>query len=250
MAELEQVFERARAESRIAAPAWRTFARALKGTAKVGLTALTVLLLSLSITLSIASHRSPDGQYTVLGHPVMSVLSGSMTPAIRTGDLVIDEPVSAAQAAHLHVGQIITFSSPTDRDVFFTHRIVGIHHSGTSVSYVTKGDANNAPDAVAVPSASIVGLYSHKIPYGGYILNALHKPIVLALLVLSLLLGLLARSLLRLASSAKGSSDTAPARGPGMAGTRVALVPVPSKVSPSATQRPYPLPNSTQELHP
>jgi|GEM_PF-1339799 len=167
------------------------------------LVGLMVLLAGMSVALTIATHRSPNGQYRAFGHPVYSVLSGSMTPTIRTGDLVVDDVVTPVQAASLHVGQIITFSSPSDRSEFFTHRIVAVRHSrGGAVSYVTKGDANNAPDAAPIPSTAVVGLYSGKVPFGAYVLNALHKPAVLALLILSLLLALLSSSLLGIARSA------------------------------------------------
>ena len=57
--------------------------------------------------IAVATHISRDGGYTAFGHPVMTVLSGSMAPVIRTGDLIVDNPVTPAQASTLQPGQIV-----------------------------------------------------------------------------------------------------------------------------------------------
>lgn len=211
----------------------RRIARAVVRVVSWLVVTLVLVLASLSVGLNLAAQRAHDGQYTVLGHPVMSVLSGSMTPTIRTGDLVIDDPVTPAQAASLHVGQVITFSSPTDHRDFFTHRIVAVLHGrGGAVSYRTKGDANDAPDALPVPSSAVVGVYRAKVPYGGYLLSALHKPAVLALLVLSLLLALAASAFFRLAkaSGPRGGRRAGVPNRAGVATSRAQLVLAPVRV--------------------
>jgi signal peptidase len=155
-------------------------------------TILVVMVACIAVVLAAATHFSPKGQYTVFGHPVMIVLSGSMTPVIRTGDLIFDDPVTATQAEHLKVGQIISFRSAPGSQMVLTHRIVGIEHLGGTVSYITKGDANGAPDAVPRPASDVIGVFSTAIPRGGYLLNALHEPLVLGLLLASPVLWLLA----------------------------------------------------------
>ena len=163
-----------------------------------------------TMALTVASHLSARGQFQIFGHPTLTVMSGSMTPTIRTGDLVIDDRVSAAQASSLHVGQIITFR--VNGSQVFTHRIAGVEHeAGGAVAYVTKGDANNAPDGALRPASSVVGLYQTKIPYGGYILNALRDPIVLILVGISLLLAFMAAPLFRWARSADAQTENDPA---------------------------------------
>ncbi len=157
-----------------------------------------VIIGTLAVIVAVASHFSPPGQYTVFGHPVLSVLSGSMSPTIKTGDLVFDDPVSRSQAENLHAGQIITFRAVGTRT--FTHRIHAVEAVNGSVFYQTKGDANNAPDQALVSPQQIVGLYSDKVPLGGYMLNALHKPAILMLLLTAPFLWLLSSWLLDLAN--------------------------------------------------
>ena len=138
---------------------------------------------ALALVFALATHFVPnDGAFSVGGHPLFIVLSGSMTPVIDTGDLVVDEHLSSTQAAHLHAGQIISFHRGTGATPI-THRIVAITLTGGGVAYTTKGDANNAADLVPVPSTQIVGLYDFKIPMGGRIINGLRQPLTLGLLL-------------------------------------------------------------------
>jgi len=188
------------------------------GVVSTAVTVLVVVVASLTIVLAVSTHFSPKGQYTVFGHPVMTVLSGSMTPVIRTGDLVVDDHVTATQAAHLHVGQIISVRDTPGSQIIITHRIVGVEHSGGKVSYVTKGDANNAPDATLRPSSDVIGVFSTAIPRGGYVLNALHKPLVLGLLLASALLWFIAGPLFRLARKMDEPSSREPAASGGPRG--------------------------------
>ncbi len=175
--------------------AGRMFLRALSATAAV----MVSLFAALMILVAVASHLSPNGQFTVFGHPVMTVLSGSMSPVIRTGDLIVDDPVTAAQAGHLRAGQIVSFREAPGSTTVITHRIIAVQDRGGQVAYVTKGDANNAPDSPARPAADVAGVFSHDIPRGGYLLADLHRPLVLGLLAASVALFFLAGPLLRYA---------------------------------------------------
>lgn len=157
-----------------------------------------VVLSSLVFVVAVASRLSKSGHYTVFGHPVLVELSGSMSPVIRTGDLIIDTSVSGSQAEHLRVGQIVTFGVGTDASRILTHRIVGVHISAPDeVSYATKGDDNDARDAGLVSSARVLGVYRFKIPGGGYVLDVLRQPMALGLFVLVALLGSVVGPLMR-----------------------------------------------------
>jgi signal peptidase len=162
-------------------------------------TVLVSIFAALAILVAVASHLSPSGQYTVFGHPVMTMLSGSMTPVIRTGDEIVDNQVTAAQAEHLQVGQIVSFREAAGSTTIITHRIIAVHDTNGQVSYVTKGDANNAADTPARPASDVVGVFSHDIPRGGYILADMHRPVVLGLLAASIALFFLVGPLLRYA---------------------------------------------------
>jgi signal peptidase len=141
------------------------------------------MLATLAVVIAIASHLSRPGQYTVFGHPVLTVMSGSMSPTIRTGDLVYDGTLSPGAADHLRPGEIITFRETPGSYQTITHRIHAVLRIDGSVAYQTKGDDNLAPDRVLVAPGQVVGLYRGRIPYGGYVLSSLHHPLSLALLL-------------------------------------------------------------------
>jgi signal peptidase I len=158
----------------------------------------------LSIVVALSTHLAPNGQLGIFGHPVMSVISGSMAPEINTGDLVIDKKLTVEQAAHLHKGQVISFRADVGSHQIFTHRIVSVETGAHgTVGYVTKGDANDSRDEVIRPSTNVVGLYQAKIPAGGYILSALHRPLVLWLILAAPVLWLLSEPLWKWARQAE-----------------------------------------------
>jgi signal peptidase len=174
---------------------WRTVLEVFS----TAMTVLITMLASAAIIVAIASHLSSQGEYMAFGHPVMTVLSGSMTPAIGTGDLIIDGAVTPSRATHLHVGQIISFREAPGSQVIITHRIIGVKIGKRGVGYYTKGDANQGPDGVLRPARDIVGVFQHAIPAGGYILSALHQPLIFGSLALSVVLFFLAGPLFKMA---------------------------------------------------
>jgi signal peptidase len=94
----------------------------------------------------------------------MTVLTGSMSPYINPGDIIIDKKVD-----HLNIklGDVITYS--TEKDMLVTHRLVEIVNGDEGFKYKTKGDANNSPDSKLVLPEQLVGKYIFRIPYAGYL---------------------------------------------------------------------------------
>jgi len=170
-------------------------------------TVLVSMVAALAIVLAVAGRMS-GGQATVFGHPVMSMISGSMTGTINTGDLFVDDQLTATQAQDLHPGQVITFREQPGSTTLITHRIVAVETIGGAVNYVTKGDANNAADATPRPASDVVGLYRFSIPRGAYVLAALRQPKVIGMLLGSVVLFFLAGSLFSAANGRKDQDST------------------------------------------
>lgn len=91
----------------------------------------------------------------------MVVYGGSMQPEINGGDLAIVKNVDPREIV---VGEVITFY--TDGK-FVTHRVVDVLPNG----FVTKGDANNAPDIDPVYSNNVIGKVVFVVPYFGYVIH-------------------------------------------------------------------------------
>lgn len=168
----------------------RSLTRRVVDIVSTAVTVLFVVIGTLTLVLAVAS-RFAGNSFTVAGHPMMVVLSGSMSPVISTGDVIIDEQLNGDQALNLHAGQIISFHAAPGSTQIITHRIHRVISAGGEVAYVTKGDVNNAPDASPVFPSQIVGLYDAKIPAAGYVMNAMRQPLILGLLLAAPLLWLL-----------------------------------------------------------
>ena len=89
------------------------------------------------------------------------VVSGSMRPAIRPGDVIIVQPVPAYR---LTAGQIVAVDNPAKPGTRLLHRLVRRNADGT---LVTRGDANDVDDSTPVPPESVVGLARLRVPYIG-----------------------------------------------------------------------------------
>jgi signal peptidase I len=168
---------------------------------------VVVMVAAVVVVLALATRLSTKQQYTAFGHPILVVISGSMSPGIKTGDLIFDNGVSATSAAKLHAGQIITFYDVPGGHTVITHRIVKVVHRNGQVLYQTKGDANNAPDVSLRQSSQVIGTYAGKVPRGGYFLANLHKPIVLGLLLMAPILWFVAEPLRRWAREENEPKD-------------------------------------------
>jgi len=109
----------------------------------------------------------------------MVVQSGSMEPAIKMGSIVMVKPVEDYKIGDVvSFGEITRIKSPT------THRIYDIKIVEGEVSYITKGDANNAPDMREIFRREIVGKVLFSVPYVGYAVDFAKKPLGFALIIL------------------------------------------------------------------
>jgi signal peptidase len=115
-----------------------------------------VCLLILIIGQTIASRLNLPGSYKTF-----LVQSGSMSPVIKTGDLIFVKPIS-----HYQKGDIITFVDSDTKKV--THRIYEIKNDQ---SIITKGDANSVTDNNTINSHQIIGKVFLNLPYLGYLIT-------------------------------------------------------------------------------
>lgn len=101
----------------------------------------------------------------------LTVLTGSMTPTIPVGSVVIDRPVDPGT---LHIGDVATYQVAPGKAEYITHRIVKINTSTSPVTFTFKGDANRGADIQPVPASAIRGKVWFHVPYLGSIRDALH----------------------------------------------------------------------------
>lgn len=109
---------------------------------------------------------------TVNGYTYLEVVSGSMEPTIKIGDLVLIDTKDKAICKN----DIITFYDEYDNLV--THRVIALYDDYV----ITKGDANNTDDG-KVMRDKIVGRYISKLNAFGYIIQTLKNPLTLVIIL-------------------------------------------------------------------
>jgi signal peptidase len=145
----------------------------------LALTLVTLVVLGL-LTITIGPR--------ILPYQALVVRSGSMSPKIPTGSIVFYRHIDSSK---VKVGDVIAFSKPGDPSEKVTHRVYKVEKGPTGRYFVTKGDANGAPDDWQVPAVGTGWIASFHVPVVGYILYDLQSTAarLLLLLVPALLLG-------------------------------------------------------------
>lgn len=164
------------------APPLRIAKHAVTASLTLAVTAAALLAAVMTIGPQLFSYR------------VYAIESGSMRPTLPVGSAVVLRPVAANRIA---VGDIITFNRPGASSVLVTHRVVAIRHRDRQTFFVTKGDANGAPDAWRVPASGTGWRYAGSVPYLGYPVAALKQPVIRFGLFAALALALTAAGLVR-----------------------------------------------------
>jgi len=112
-------------------------------------------------------------------YKIMVVQSGSMAPAIKMGSIVAVKP-----ADDYKIGDVITFGPYTRTKAPTSHRIYDIKVIDGQPVYITKGDANNAPDAREITKRDVLGKVLFSVPYVGFAVDFAKKPIGFALIII------------------------------------------------------------------
>ncbi len=98
----------------------------------------------------------------VLGWSGYVVQSGSMMPAMRSGDVLVSAPVDGAEP--LHRGQIVVVDDPAQPGRLLSHRVARVRDDGF---VITRGDANAHVDSTPVPPDAVQGRGRLLVPYIG-----------------------------------------------------------------------------------
>jgi signal peptidase len=99
-----------------------------------------------------------------LGYRPLIDHSDSMKPAIRAGDVVITH---YQLAASIRPGEIVSFNDPVLDNRLVTHRVVSVDAAGAELHFVTRGDANAAPESWTAARGSRLGVVVLRIPAVG-----------------------------------------------------------------------------------
>lgn len=106
----------------------------------------------------------------LLGYQCYTVISGSMEPQYKVGDLLY---VKKVPVHTIQVGTPITFVLNEDL-VVATHRVVEV--DSQNQRFYTKGDANEIADAEPVHFNNVIGVPQFAIPKLGYVSDFIQNP--------------------------------------------------------------------------
>jgi len=111
----------------------------------------------------------------VAGYRTMTMLTGSMSPGIDPGDVIVGIPIPTSS---VEPGMVISYHIPIDDRRLVTHRVLTVDTSPEgAVTVTTKGDANPAPDPWrATLKGDTAWQVTAVIPHLGHAIEALRAP--------------------------------------------------------------------------
>lgn len=137
------------------------------------------MIFIINVTMIVKSYIQPDKVPDFLGYKPFIVLSGSMEPAIKAGDLIVTKEI---QPETIKVGDVISFR--VAEDVVVSHRVTEINREG-GLTFSTKGDANVGMDANHVSPEQIEGRYVWRAEGLGEFAIFLQTPIGMLIFVVT-----------------------------------------------------------------
>lgn len=119
-----------------------------------------LILLILPIIMTIVTVYFTSGYFH---YYAIAIASGSMSPKIEKGDVVVIEKMDD-NFESLKKGQVIAFKY---NDVMVVHRLIDVKKENGEYYFYTKGDANAEPDNYFLTEEMIIGSVNIRIPFIG-----------------------------------------------------------------------------------
>ena len=112
--------------------------------------------------------------------PLVAIASGSMSPALEVGDLII---VQGIPPTDIQIGDIIVFDSPQGNRTI--HRVTRIQTlPDGAIQFRTKGDANQEEDSQWIRGEDVHGRTMYRIPYIGWLALDPTIPIIIISIII------------------------------------------------------------------
>lgn len=120
----------------------------------------------------------------LLGYKFYDVLTGSMSPTINPGSLIIVKEIDDSEVKE---GDVITFKG-TSTSNLTTHRVVEVIEKNNNIKFQTKGDANDVLDPMLVDEGLLVGKVVFNVPYMGNVMSFINQyRVIIVILIIAYL---------------------------------------------------------------
>ena len=119
---------------------------------------ILIPMLIVNCTLIIKSFVNKDEVPDFAGVVPLIVLTDSMYPDIKSGDLIFTK---TADADEIEVGDVISFTDPAGNGTsIVTHQVIEIHVIEGEIYFETQGTNNNTTDRIYVSTDDLIGEYT------------------------------------------------------------------------------------------
>jgi signal peptidase len=127
---------------------------------------ILIPILIVNCTLLVKSLINKDEVPDFGGTMPLIVLTDSMYPDIKSGDLIICKTIDPAT---IEVGDVISFYDPAGNGTsVVTHMVVEVINEDGALSFTTRGINNNTDDRLPVPADKVIAEYTGiRIPAAG-----------------------------------------------------------------------------------
>lgn len=105
-------------------------------------------------------------------YQALTIGSGSMTPKIEKGDIVIVESLNSSEIKEIKKGDILVYNHDNK---IIVHRVVKISNINNKITFNTKGDNNETKDSWIVKDSDVIGIVKFKIKWLGMPTVALNE---------------------------------------------------------------------------
>lgn len=105
----------------------------------------------------------------------LTVLTGSMSPAIPAGSVIVARPIAPSE---VRTGDVVVFNAPIDGEPVVTHRVTSALQRDFALIIRTQGDANDAEDPwnARIGRDQTVWRVTFSVPWLGRGISALGSP--------------------------------------------------------------------------
>ena len=105
-------------------------------------------------------------------YQALTIGSGSMSPAIEKGDVIVLKSMKNEEARKIKKGDVLVYNHDNK---IIVHRVMKKSNNGETISFKTKGDYNNAKDSWTVKQEDVIGIVKFRIRWIGMPTVALNE---------------------------------------------------------------------------
>ena len=105
-------------------------------------------------------------------YQALTIGSGSMSPAIEKGDVIILKGMKNEEARKIKKGDVLVYNHDNK---IIVHRVIKKSNNGETISFKTKGDYNNTKDSWTVKQEDVIGIVKFRIRWVGMPTVALNE---------------------------------------------------------------------------